>query len=100
MVLKTSLCYFFAFCFAIWLWKLHILGQRSEIGCDLRLREHMSEIKFKHNYGEMYRLISSDVDSDINSERYSCLNMLARDCGGQHTHLPCVTSACTLPRWL
>ena len=41
----------------------------------------------------------SDVNSDIRSERYSCLNMLARVCGGQDTHVPCVTSACTLTRW-
>ena len=48
----------------------------------------------------MYAFIFSDANSDIFSERYSCLNMLVRNCGDQHTHVPNVTFACTLTRTL
>ena len=45
--------------------------------------------------GAMQVFMYSDADPDDISERYSCINMLARDCGDHHSLVPNVTSACT-----
>ena len=48
--------------------------------------------------GRMQAFMFSNANSDVFSERHSCLNMLVRDCGDQHTHVPKVTFACALIR--
>ena len=98
IVLETSsgVCLHFIFsCLAL---GTTYLGRYFETGWDRQLLEKiiLFWIYSWTGTGEMWAFMISNANSNIISKRYTCLKMPARDCSGQRTHVPCVTSACTL----